>query len=347
MSYRFTLMGLPFSGKTTLFNLLTKTGGSATKKGNLHIGCVDVPDKRLDVLGDIFHSKKIVPARLEFIDIDASTEKIKSGIGETLIGQIRASDAIVVVIADFDNNNPLKDIENVHLELLTADLEIAQKRLLRLNKDIERGLKDSIPERDIVKQCVDHLSNEMFLNELDISLEDQKKISSFSFLTLKPIIHVLTVSEEKLASPINPLLEKLVSDKKSTIIRIAGKIELELSELAQTERQEFMNDLNITDSPVPRFIRAAYDVLNVVTFLTTGEDESRAWTITKGTPARLAAGKIHSDIERGFIRAEVVPYTDIVLYKSFSIARDKGLLRLEGKDYIVQEGDIINFRFNV
>ena len=337
------IVGLPNVGKSTLFNSLTKAGAESANYPfctiDPNVGVVAVPDARLKLLGDLYHSKKVTPAVIEFVDIAGLVKGASKGegLGNQFLSNIREVDAIVHVVRCFDDPNvihvdgsvdPLRDIETINLELIFSDIEI----LKAIKAHLEEGnLAKSFP-------CED---------------DDQRAfINSLNLLTWKPVIFAANVNEDHLEDDgtSNPYVQKVrefAAANDSQVFVICAQIEEEISELDDDEKAMFLEDLGLKESGLEKLIAASYDLLGLLSFLTSGEDETRAWTIKKGTKAPQAAGKIHSDFERGFIRAEVVNYQDLLDCGAYSVAREKGLVRLEGKDYVVQDGDVILFRFNV
>lgn len=367
MALTLGIIGFAKSGKTTVFNALThghaETSAYATGAASPNIGTVKVPDKRLDVLTDMFHPKKTTPATVEYVDVAGMNKGAAKEGALPGLQYIQKVDAIVHVVRAFEDPNiphpegevdPIRDVETMVLELNFSDLAIIEKRLVRLEDSIKkmRGpeREAQIREKEVVTRLNEALQQDIPLRDLDLSEEELKVIRGYQFLTLKPLLTILNVGEES-ADKTDELLakaQKAVGDHRYTAVAaIRGKIEEEISQLEEDEATEFMQELGITESGLGKIIRVSYDMMNLISFLTAGEDEVRAWTIRRGTSALNAAGEIHSDIERGFIRAEIVSYNDLVKTGSLAEARKLGVLRSEGKTYEMKDGDIVNFLFNV
>lgn len=357
------LIGLPLTGKTTLFNLLTHTKavtGMYAAKAEANIGTTRVPDKRIDFLSNMYKPKKTIYAQIEFVDIaglTATQEGQKSGSAKFL-NDVRPCDALVHVIRAFqnpevpmvdENSNPAKDLEAVEMELLFADLELIDKRIERI-KTGKKITKENAEELVILEKCYAALEAGSFLSEVELSEEERISLRNYAFLTEKPRLAAVNLDEEQFKSgqyPAKDELQQLCKEKNIPLIEVCAQMELEISELEDEDRRVFMEDLGLTETGIEVLARNVYKRLGLISFFTVGEDEVRAWTIDEGITAKEAAGKIHSDIERGFIRAEVVKYQDILELGAMAKVKEKGLFRLEGKEYIVEDGDIINFRFNV
>jgi hypothetical protein len=355
------IIGLPGSGKSTIFSTLTQHeveqfGG----KTEAHRGVVKVPDQRLDQLTAIFNPKKQVNATIEYIEVPGlEKDAAKSGFTSTFLTNLKNTDAILLVVRNFENDlyphpegsvDAKRDIEIVDSEMLFSDLSIIENRFERLKKQImKQKSKELEDELKLIEKCKILLEEEKPLRAGEFSAEELKKLRGYQFLTLKPIIYVLNVNEDDISEEEEILKQfsYLRERPKSHVVALSAKIEQEISQLNEEEKQMFMEDLGIQEPALPKLIRASYELLDLISFFTVGEDECRAWTIKKGTNAQKAAGTIHSDLERGFIRAEVVHYDDFMKYKSLSKCKEAGILRLEGKDYIVKDGDIISVRFNV
>jgi ribosome-binding ATPase len=357
------IIGLSSSGKTTLFNCLSKARAdeagnfSSSKKPNIKV--VPVPDKRLDKLSEIFHPKKTTPAYIEFVDIAglAKSDGAGKGAGNQFLPNIREVDALVHVVRCFAyegeaRTDPIKDIEVIDIELIVSDLESIEKRIQSIEKQIRNVNPKLKVEKEILKKIKDGMENDIPARNIDLSLEELKTIKSMGLLTLKPIIYCANIADKDVGKEESSLhLVKTIQDyadkERSEVITICAKIEEEISQLDPEDKKAFMQELLIKESALDKLVRSSYKILGLISFLTAGPDEVRAWTIRRGQRAPIAAGKIHSDIERGFIRAETIDYNTFMEVGSFIRAREKGLLRSEGKQYIVQDGDIIDFKFNV
>ena len=349
---RVGIAGFPRSGKTTIFNALTGQHadvGGFSEPGKVHLGTIKVPDPRIERLSAIFHPRKTTFAEIVFVDFPPASDAAGgSALESATVTQMRESDALVQVVRGFsdplsgDAPDAARDVTNFKSELVLADLVLVEKRLERLRK--EKGREH---ERALLEHCKDTLDAERPLRHLELSAEESALIAGFGFLSRRPLMVVLNVGEADVRAPLPASLAAALAAEHVEGLVLSGKIEMEIASLEPQDRRVFLEDLGLDAPAAERFIRAAYELLDQISFLTSGEDEVRAWTIKRGTTAVKAAGKIHSDIERGFIRAEVVHYDDFVHYGSDAKCREAGKLRLEGKDYVVKDGDIIHFRFNV
>ena len=363
------IVGLPNVGKSSLFNALTAQGAPSenypfcTVEPN--VGMVEVPDARLDRIHELMQSKTRVPTVIQFVDIAGLVKGASEGegLGNKFLGNIREVDAIAHVLRCFDDPDithvlgdvdPARDQEIVETELALADLETVERRLDRVSKKAKSGEKDAIREKAVLERCHEALTEGRPIRMLELSAEDAKILKGFQLLTSKPVLYVANVAEDDLPDGTNPWTEALADavaadgpDAHEGIVSICSAIESELSELEPDERQAFLEDLGLTETGLNRLIRAAYDLLGLQTFFTTGENESRAWTLRAGSTAPQAAGTIHTDFERGFIKAETIHVSDFEDVGTWKEAREKGRLRQEGKEYVVADGDIMLFRFNV
>ena len=362
------IVGLPNVGKSTLFNSLTKAGAESANYPfctiDPNVGVVTVPDERLNVLGEMYHTKKIIPAAIEFVDIAGLVKGASKGegLGNQFLANIREVDAIVHVVRCFENSNivhvdgsinPLRDIETINLELIFSDLEILERRISKVSK-VARNHKSAAKELALLNKIKAHLEDGKLAKTFEEAddEEEQAWLESYNLLTYKPVIYAANVSEDDLADDAAnnegvQAVREYAKGEQSEVFVVCAEIEAEISELDDDEKKMFLEDLGLKESGLEKLIKASYHLLGLISYLTAGEQECRAWTITKGTKAPQAAGKIHTDFERGFIRAEVVSYDDLMACGTHAAAKEKGLVRLEGKDYVVQDGDIIVFRFNV
>jgi len=353
------IVGMPLTGKTTLFNLLTgqhKETSAYSSKGTKNMGVATVYDQRVDFLTSIYHPKKTTYAAIEFVDIGGISPELPAKEKAEIFSLIQDAEALLFVIRLFEDptiageKDPIVQLENLKCELLLRDLGVVENRIERLKKSKKKLTHEELVEIEILEKCNQGLSDDQFLSNLEFSEDEIKKISGFSFYTLKPIITALNLGEEQFKTKSYSQKEKLVQviqDGDMASLNICGKTEMEISELEPDERQIFLEDLGLKESGIERLSRVCYKHLGLISFFTVGEDEVKAWTIRKGTIAKKAAGKVHSDIERGFIRAEIVRYQDLVTLDSMHAIKEKGLLKIEGKDAIIEDGDIVNFRFNV
>jgi hypothetical protein len=361
------VVGLPNVGKSTLFNAITKVGAEVANYPfctiEPNVGIVPVPDSRLDVLGKMYNTQKITPAVLKFVDIAGLVKGASrgEGLGNKFLGAIRECDAIVHVVRCFDDANithvdgsvdPIRDIETINTELALADLDTVSAKLSKVDKLVKQGNKDAAAELDLLTR-MSNILNEGKPARLAIKNEDEQKLAnSYFLLTTKPVIYACNISEKDISKNEDDLayvckVKEFAKTENSKVLVICAKIEQELSELDDEEKQMFLDDLGLKSSGLERIIKIGYETLGQISYLTAGEKEVRAWTILKGTKAPGAAGKIHSDFEKGFIRADVVSYDNLVAYGSYNAAKDAGKVRSEGKDYEVQDGDVMLFKFNV
>ena len=361
------IVGLPNVGKSTLFNSLTKAGAESANYPfctiDPNVGVVQVPDERLGLLAELFHSEKITPAVVEFVDIAGLVKGASKGegLGNQFLANIREVDAIIHVVRCFEDTNvihvegsvdPVRDIETINLELIFSDLEVIEKRIGKTTRSAMND-KSAAKELAVLKDMKEHLlSGKCAKLYTPADDEEGAFIASLNLLTGKPVIFAANVSEEDLSDDgaSNPYVESVrafASEDLDEVFVISAKIEEEIAELEDDEKAMFLADLGVTESGLDKLIRASYSLLHLMSFLTAGEKETRAWTIPKGAKAPEAAGKIHSDFERGFIKAEVISYRDLLDCRGYAAAKEKGLVRIEGKEYVMQDGDVVVFRFNV
>lgn len=361
------IVGLPNVGKSTLFNSLTKAGAESANYPfctiDPNIGIVAVPDKRLAVLSDMYDSAKIVPAAIEFVDIAGLVKGAShgEGLGNQFLANIREVDAIVHVVRCFEDSNvihvdgdinPLRDIETINFELIFSDMEVLERRIAKQTRAAHNDKKIAA-ELAVMKRMKDHLENGQLAKNFEAEDEDERAwIKEWNLLTDKPVIFAANVSEDDLSDDgaSNEYVAQVKDYAKNCdaeVFVVCAQIEQEIAELDEEERALFLEDLGLSESGLEKLIKASYSLLGLISYLTAGPIESKAWTIKKGTKAPQAAGKIHSDFERGFIKADVISYDDLIANGSMAAAREKGLVRSEGKEYVMQDGDVVLFKFNV
>ena len=360
------IVGLPNVGKSTLFNAITNAGAQSANYPfctiEPNVGVVAVPDKRLDKLAEMYQPEKFTPATIEFVDIAGLVKGASKGegLGNKFLSNIRATDAIVHVVRCFDDPNvihvegstdPLRDIQIIDIELIMADMEMVQRRIDKCSKAGRTGDKKAAHEAEVFQGLQDWLNEGRSARSYECGEDDAALIATAELLSLKPIIYAANLDEAGFSDYQNNAYYQQVAGvaaaEGAQVIPVCAQLEAEIAQLEPDEKKLFLDDLGIPESGLDRLIKASYALLGLISFLTAGEDECRAWTIQKGTKAPQAAGKIHTDFERGFIRAEVVSFDDLVANGSMNAAKEKGLVRSEGKDYVMQDGDIVLFRFNV
>ena len=360
------IVGLPNVGKSTLFNAITKAGAESANYPfctiEPNVGIVNVPDKRIDELTKLYDSDKTTYASIEFVDIAGLVKGASQGegLGNKFLSHIRETDAIAHVVRAFEDDNivhvsgkidPIDDIEIISLELVMADTETVEKAITRFEKQAKSQDKKAIAMLELLNRTLAHLKDGNPVRTMDLTDEEKLMLKEIFLLTTKPIIYVANVSESQLPNIENDAnvlkIKEYAKNEGAEVISLCAKLEEDLSDLDDEDKEMMMNEYGIQESGLDKLIKASYSLLGLISFLTAGKQEVRAWTIKKGTKAPQAAGKIHTDFERGFIKAEVVSYDDLMKYGSTSAAREKGLVRLEGKEYVVQDGDVILFRFNV
>ena len=366
MALKCGIIGLPNVGKSTLFNAITQAGIESANYPfctiNPNLGKVIVPDKRLETLSKIYETKKKIPTTYEFVDIAGLVAGASKGegLGNQFLSHIREVDAIAHVVRCFENKNithindainPKTDIDIINIELILADIESMEKRLQKLTGKIKTKNKDALTEYALTEKILSALKNSIPARKLSFNEEEEKKIKNLNLLTLKPIIYIANINENDINAkdnlPIIKAIQEIANEEGARVIPVSAQIESEIAQLPSKEKKSFLDTLDLTCSGLEKIIKATYELLGLITYFTAGVQECRAWTVNKGTKAPIAAGVIHTDFKLGFIKAEVINYEDLIKCGSEVKAKETGRLRIEGKEYIVKDGDIIHFRFNV